>query len=79
MNVKKKVFLLFKKKYLYYFKDTHIIFRVDFNNFMASSIERRLMQGPKLPDVTSATFFKVRRKKNKISLQEGGYSKTEYI
>jgi len=52
---------------------------VDFNNFMASSIERRLMQGPKLPDITSATFFKVRRKKNKISLQEGDYSKTEYI
>jgi hypothetical protein len=41
------------------FKDTHIVFRVDFNNFMAHSIERRLMQGPKLPDVTGATFFKV--------------------
>jgi len=41
------------------FKDTHIVFRVDFNNFMAHSIERRLMQGPNLPDVTGATFFKV--------------------
>ena len=39
--------------------DTHIVFRVDFNNFMARSIERRLMQGPKLPDVTGTTFFKV--------------------
>ncbi|CAF0806920.1 unnamed protein product [Adineta steineri] len=38
---------------------THIVFRVDFNNFMARSMERRLMQGPKLPDVTSTTFFKV--------------------
>ena len=39
--------------------DTQVIFRVDFNNFMARSIQRRLMQGPDLPDVTSATFFKV--------------------
>jgi len=61
---------------LYYFKDTRVIFRLDFNNFTATSIERRLMQGPQLPDVTSATFFKVRRKK-KISLQEI-CSKTEY-
>jgi hypothetical protein len=38
---------------------THIVFRVDFNNFMAKSVEKRLMEGPKLPDVTSATFFKV--------------------
>lgn len=30
---------------------------------MARSIERRLMQGPKLPDVTGATFFKVKKKK----------------
>jgi len=28
---------------------------------MASTVERRLMQGPNLPDVTSATFFKVRK------------------
>jgi len=27
---------------------------------MAKTIEKRLMQGPKLPDVTSATFFKVK-------------------
>jgi hypothetical protein len=33
---------------------------------MAISIERRLMQGPKLPDITSATFFKVRRKKTRF-------------
>jgi len=33
-------------------------------------MERRLMQGPKLPDVTSATFFKVRKKKN---FSAGGY------
>lgn len=39
--------------------DTHIVFRVDFNNYMMKTIERRLMQGPKLPDVTSSTFFKV--------------------
>lgn len=39
--------------------DTHIVFRVDFNNFMAKNIEKRHMQAPKLPDVTSATFFKV--------------------
>ncbi|CAM2714541.1 unnamed protein product [Rotaria socialis] len=38
---------------------THLVFRVDFNNFMARSIQRRLMQGPKLHDVTSATFFQV--------------------
>ena len=39
--------------------DTHIVFRVDFNNYMAKSIERRMMQSPKLPDITSSTFFKV--------------------
>jgi hypothetical protein len=33
---------------------------VDFNNFMAKSVEKRLMQAPKLPDVTGSTFFKVR-------------------
>jgi hypothetical protein len=27
---------------------------------MAKTIEKRLMEGPKLPDVTSSTFFKVR-------------------
>jgi hypothetical protein len=27
---------------------------------MAKTIEKRLMQGPKLPDVTSSTFFKVK-------------------
>ncbi|CAF0856616.1 unnamed protein product [Rotaria sordida] len=38
---------------------TYIIFRVNFNNFIARSTQRRLMQGPKFPDLTSATFFKV--------------------
>jgi hypothetical protein len=33
---------------------------------MAKSVEKRLMEGPKLPDVTSATFFKV----TKFSLLE---------
>ncbi len=33
---------------------------MDFNNFMAKAIEKRLLQGPKLPDVTSSTFFKVK-------------------
>lgn len=56
MNV--RIFYIFL--YAFILLDTHIIFRVDFNNFMARSMERRLMQGPKLPDVTSATFFKVK-------------------
>ena len=43
------------------FLDTHIVFRVEFHNYTAKSIERRLMQGPRLPDVTTATFFKVGR------------------
>ncbi|CAF3352420.1 unnamed protein product [Rotaria sp. Silwood1] len=38
---------------------SHIVFRVDFDNYMARSIERRLMQGLKLPDLTGATFFKI--------------------
>ncbi len=33
--------------------------RGDFNNFMAKSIEKHLMEGPKLPDVTNAKFFKI--------------------
>lgn len=43
------------------FLDTHIVFRVEFHNYTVKSNERRLMQGPKLPDVTTATFFKVCR------------------
>jgi hypothetical protein len=53
--------------------DTHIIFRVDFNNFMAKQIEKRLMQGPQLPDVTSSTFFKVNLK---TYFHIGSYLKT---
>ena len=50
-----------RQRVLNVFSDTHIVFRVEFHNYTAKSIERRLMQGPKLPDVTTATFFKVCR------------------
>ena len=40
---------------------------MDFNNYMARSMERRLMQGPKLPDVTSVTFFKVKEEEEYFS------------
>ncbi|CAF1002502.1 unnamed protein product [Rotaria sordida] len=38
---------------------THIVFRVDFNNKLASQIKTSLVKNPKLPNVTGATFFKV--------------------
>ena len=39
--------------------DTHIVFRVDFHNYKLKTIGKRFVQNPTLPDVTSATFFKV--------------------
>ena len=63
-NECKKYVFFFNGREFCLFQDTHIVFRVDFNNFMARSIERRLMQGPKLPDVTSSTFFKVIERKS---------------
>ncbi|CAF2423788.1 unnamed protein product [Rotaria sp. Silwood2] len=38
---------------------THIVFRVDFNNKLASSSKKAIANNPKLPDVTGATFFKI--------------------
>ncbi|CAF3725651.1 unnamed protein product [Adineta steineri] len=38
---------------------THIVFRVDFNNYKLKNLGKRFIQNPSLPDVTSATFFKV--------------------
>ncbi|UJR23271.1 hypothetical protein I4U23_026289 [Adineta vaga] len=38
---------------------THIVFRVDFHNYKLKTIGKRFIQNPTLPDVTSATFFKV--------------------
>ncbi|CAF1174863.1 unnamed protein product [Adineta ricciae] len=38
---------------------THIVFRVDFHNYQMKTIGKRFIQNPTLPDVTSATFFKV--------------------
>jgi len=60
MNVR-SIFIVFEYKQISLILDSHIIFRVNFNNFMASTVEKRLMEGPNLPDVTSATFFKVRK------------------
>ena len=43
----------------FHFLDTHIIFRVDFENSISISAEKRMMEGPKLPNITAETFFKV--------------------
>lgn len=39
---------------------SNIVFRVDFNNTQVAKAKKNILQNPKLPDVTSSTFFQVR-------------------
>ncbi len=58
MNVS-DIFIRKKKKILFSFSGTLIIFRVDFNNSTVKETSKRFHSIPILPDITGETFFKV--------------------